>query len=382
MWARKGRNISESQAADLVGITESDLTEYESGKKKPNLTLLRKIAKKYHYPVVTLFMPEPLPTPPLPRDFRTFEGIRAELSFDSIITIRDIQQAHAAIAELVDDEPQLYHPVGIDSISLSENISSVTSDQRKKLSISFVDQINWSDSQFAFNQFRSVIENQGIFIYVVRAPLSDFRGFSLFEETGLPGIVINGRDEHIEPRIFTLFHEYAHILLRNAGMCDEHHNTTNEIERFCNLFAAEILLPEDGLVDLIKSIYGEIPDDWTNVKIRTVANKAKISQQSFLLRLQELNLIKEGIYEAWLKQWEEQKVSVSKKQISKGGPDWTVRRMYRLGAKFTGTILDALDQGVITRPDVYEFTRVKSEHIEKFRENYFSSISKYERDNQ
>lgn len=57
-WARKEARMSEIDAADALGVSQSDLIAYERGGLKPTLGLLREMSAKYQLPVATLAMPK------------------------------------------------------------------------------------------------------------------------------------------------------------------------------------------------------------------------------------------------------------------------------------------------------------------------------------
>ena len=88
-------------------------------------------------------------------------------------------------------------------------------------------------------------------------PIEEARGFSLTDNK-IPTVVLNLRDS-INGRMFSLFHEYAHLLLDKSGICDMEEQDylqqeDKTIERFCNHFAGAILVPKDILLahDLVK----------------------------------------------------------------------------------------------------------------------------------
>lgn len=110
------------------------------------------------------------------------------------------------------------------------------------------------------------MENLGVLVFQFAMPVHDARGFSLVED-GISSIVLNSHDS-INARIFTLFHEYAHLLLGTSGICnlEESSELHLDIERFCSHFAGAILVPKIDLLhhELISSIraYPEISDEY------------------------------------------------------------------------------------------------------------------------
>ena len=65
----------------------------------------------------------------------------------------------------------------------------------------------------------------------------NIRDFSITYEK-VPAIVIKRSKEEPQAKIFTLFHEFGHLLLDNAGMCDlVEMQETKQIEKWCNQLA-------------------------------------------------------------------------------------------------------------------------------------------------
>jgi Zn-dependent peptidase ImmA (M78 family) len=62
-----------------------------------------------------------------------------------------------------------------------------------------------------------LVEAQGVFVYQINASTTDdWRGIAIFDERNIPVIVINSNETFPAAKSFTLFHEYAHLLLRQG----------------------------------------------------------------------------------------------------------------------------------------------------------------------
>ena len=80
-------------------------------------------------------------------------------------------------------------------------------------------------------------------------PTEDCRAFSLTDKQPFV-ILINNKDTE-GGKNFSLMHEFAHVLLRKSGICndfrDSNTNHVDPIEIFCNQFADSFLVPDSEL---------------------------------------------------------------------------------------------------------------------------------------
>ena len=63
----------------------------------------------------------------------------------------------------------------------------------------------------AFDQWREWLESLNISVLKLKIPAGDARGFSLTD--GEPSVIVVNSADAERARLFTLFHEYAHLLL-------------------------------------------------------------------------------------------------------------------------------------------------------------------------
>ena len=67
-----------------------------------------------------------------------------------------------------------------------------------------------------FNLLRDIIEDKNILVFQISMPVEDARGFAIADET--PAIIVVNSKDHIEARVFSLMHEFGHILLKESGI--------------------------------------------------------------------------------------------------------------------------------------------------------------------
>jgi hypothetical protein len=109
----------------------------------------------------------------------------------------------------------------------------------------------------------------------------------------VPVIVVNSND-NAPARIFTLFHEFAHLMLRESATCvlrTTRGMGSQRIERWCNSFAAAFLMPELELRRAIDDRFADLrPSEWELRHVERLAREFRVSRIAMALRLKELKI--------------------------------------------------------------------------------------------
>jgi len=288
VWAREARGLTQSEAAKELGITQGLLEAIENGNEFPNSYLFNAMTTAYKQPESVLLLAEAPATSPLPQDFRTVANKRKKLSPDTRLVIREAQELQRYISELAEDDPQLIRRFNLPATTLSHSAANLAKTERARIGVPLTTQLNWRPYQ-SFEKWRNWLQDKGIVVLLKRMPWHECRGFSLLDTTLIPTIVVNSEDV-VSARTFTLFHEYAHLLLRHTGLCTLAPEIT--VEQWCNVFAATFLLPADELTSYVKQKYTEAGPsyDWPIARLTRVAGRYRVSRAVMALRLQKLGL--------------------------------------------------------------------------------------------
>ena len=125
--------------------------------------------------------------------------------------------------------------------------------------------------------------------------MSEARGFSLGNQP-LPLVAVNGKDAPVA-RIFSLFHELTHVILRNTGLCDLHEYDADQssVEVYCNRVAAEMLVPEESLLRRVTD-RPDRTDEWSDDELRELAGTFQVSREVILRRLLTMGFTSEAYY--------------------------------------------------------------------------------------
>jgi Zn-dependent peptidase ImmA (M78 family)/DNA-binding XRE family transcriptional regulator len=285
IWARNLRGLTKREAATKLKISEQELTNIEDG-ESPTTAIFNKMVSVYKQTESTLLLESPPAKKPIPKDYRTAKGRQPKLTPETRLAIRDAQELQSYISELVDDNADLIERVKLPRLTSASNPETAASTERSRLNISLATQLRWSAND-SFGNWRDFLGSKGIVVLLKKMPWEDCRGFSLLDHT--PVIVVNSEDLPVA-RIFTLFHEYAHLTLSSAGICSL--TADSSVERWCNVFASAFLLPAEELraYAIQSNPEAGISHDWSMQRLNRLATHYRVSRSVMALRLQKLGL--------------------------------------------------------------------------------------------
>lgn len=202
----------------------------------------------------------------------------------------------------------------------------------------------------------------------MKMPIENARGFSLADKNPY-SIVINLSDS-INAKIFTLFHEYAHILLKQPGICnigDNYHNYHNhkDIEKWCDKFAGYLLLPRELLEqdNYFKSFKeSEHASKESLTILKSISNRYKISISAILITLYNYRFISNQRCK------EEQSILIKaepKAKISKIIIKPEKKCLNEKGEKLISLVLKNKEKGLINYADTSEYLNLKLKYVDK-----------------
>lgn len=356
-WARRFRGLSEAEAAARLGITSEHLEALELGTRKPSIMMFEKLAAQYRLPQATLFRRSAPPEPPKPVDYRTLGGAAHRESFEFSVALSNVRTLLSQFERISEDDDE-FTPPALPSYDFRGDPGELGERERQRLGTGHHEQMKLHDAKDAFRHWRRLIEAQGVSVFLQKFPMRDCRGFTIYESQTAPCIVINKNEEYDNARIFTLLHEYAHLLIRKPGISDE--NPTNDVEAFCNRFAAGFLIPMGALRYLLPYWPNE-PVDWPRSQVQVWAKRLKVSQQALALRLEHLGLAPQGFFAMFAG-------SIVPKKPRKNQQGSYIRtRISEVGTNFAGTVLGALDRQAITKAAAVEALGMSADYFPRVR---------------
>jgi Zn-dependent peptidase ImmA (M78 family) len=366
-WARKSAGFDIGGAARKLKVSESRVAAWEDGSAEPSLAQLRKMASAYKRPLAVFYLPDPPKGFTTLRDFRTAAKEHSQASSPNLeIEIRRAHQRREAALDLAETVGEEFTPFPVKA-EIGSNYLDVAGHIRDVLGIPLATQFRWTEPYAALNSWKRAVEAAGVLVFQTESlPIDQARGFSLSLHP-LPVIALNPK-ETPRGRVFTLFHELAHLALRTGGVCDLHDRPSSgeadRIEAFCNRVAGAALVPQSSMVDALAALGLEKETEWPDETLRLLADHYAVSSDVALRSLVLANRYSASRYAArhaaFQKAWD------SKKR--KPGPVPHFRRALGWsGHRFARMALAAYDRQRISSADLTEYLRVKVPEIDKIR---------------
>ncbi len=363
-WARESAGVALDQVAKRLNTSVETVKRWETGEKRPTLRTLEDLAAFFKRPLAAFFLPEPPQEPPVPTDFRVLpEKQRVPLSRKTRLAIRRTQRLQRLAGDLL-EEMDLAKESRIGRANLRASPERLAERERKRLGISLQQQSRWRDRREAFRTWRLALEGLGLLVFRFRMPLAETRGFSLTDNE--PQAIVANSQDRLNPQIFTLFHEYAHVLLHSGGLCLWHEALgadTTPTETFCNHFAGALLVPSDALPQhkVLRS-HRDMASLSEN-GLAQIAATFGVSKHVIWRRMQVTGLVSRKAYRTRLARWE--RVPTRPPPKHGRGPSPAQRSVGERGHRFTTLVLDARDRGIITYRDVSDYLSVRLRHLKK-----------------
>jgi Zn-dependent peptidase ImmA (M78 family)/DNA-binding XRE family transcriptional regulator len=362
-WARESAGRKPAAVAERLGISEQLVVDWETGKKSPQWRHLGELAEFYQRPVGALLLAAPPAQAVVPPDFRTLPQQQRELSPSTLLAIRTARWLQGRAIE-IRRELGLEAAFRANRTRFAESAETVAQAARQTLGVDLSEQTEWTSPNQAYRRWREAVEAQGVLVFQFPFPVEEVRGFSLFDPL-CPVIVVNESDA-VLARVFTLFHEYAHLLLEKPGIClPEEALSTNgaSVEPYCNQFAAALLVPNEEIVREVSERRAAESDSL----LQQLANRYSVSKYVVLFRLTALGRLAKSTARAIERRWKARdEGKFVDPRTSKGGGATAVNICRRQrGQAFIGLVQEAERRGLITMHDAATYLHLRAKDLKK-----------------
>lgn len=224
----------------------------------------------------------------------------------------------------------------------------------------------------AYSSLKKRIEDLGVLIMqsgVVgtnthrKLDIHEFRGFVLLDPFA-PLVFINTNDSKAG-MIFTLMHEFIHVLMGEENILDidEENLSYIDVEKKVNLITSKILMPDEILFDhKFTNIHSEIIE---------IAKKLKVSSFSLAIKLKQMGLITQSIVEE-VKKTSIENFEENLKKEKKSNPDFYTVLNSKLSPSFSEAVISQTRAGEITFTEAFNLLGVKGNTFDKFANTFFN----------
>ncbi|OBB15865.1 hypothetical protein A5662_06455 [Mycobacteriaceae bacterium 1482268.1] len=355
-WARESCGLTTLAAARKLGLAEDRVQAWEAGTKVPTIAQLRKAAEVYKRSLAVFFLSAPPEGFDTLRDFRRIDG--AEAAHWSPELHEEFRRAHTQrdfALELAETEEREQPDAWRIPVSADDSDTEIAA--RIRAALIEVGPLTippaTPNPYEHLNAWVSAIEASGVLVLATRGgkvTVDEMRAMSLYFDV-LPVIVLNGSD-YPRPRLFSLLHEFAHLVLHTEGLCDvvtddRPRTADRALEARCNAIAAAVLMPAAEVRVRPEVIARkDIPASWDYETLRPVAAQFGVSAEAFLRRLSTLGLVPLNLY----RQRRAEFIAAQDDEADRsraGGGNWYRSAVRDLGKAYVRAVTDAHRRRVI-----------------------------------
>lgn len=248
-WVLESEGWEVDELAGETGLDPERMRRWATVESDVSLRDLKRMSSKFRRPMSVLLMAEAPATtvPPYRRRGAGFaEGAR--LSRPVLEVVRRGRFVQCNAAEMLDAMNGNAGP-NVRRAALDQSPESAAAENAAALGIEpprCAGRGAGRDRK-RYDMIRGKIESRNVFAMQERIPDDGVAGFALVDAE--PAVILVNRRHPARRRTFALLHEYAHVLLNDSSVCPaggapaDSTEGEPEIERWCDRFAASVLMP-------------------------------------------------------------------------------------------------------------------------------------------
>ena len=367
VWARSETPFETLESVEEISpsITAKNLEAWEKGDDYPSITEAKKLASLYKLPFATFYLSEE-PARKVKRytDRRTLKGFYSEnISYALWSETQRIESNRDSIVEFTEDETPVR---AIPSIP-NDDVIEIATAIRAYLGLDTPLRTKTAYGANPFNYYRNIVERNNIIVAQVSGvDIEEMKGLSIYFDS-YPIIAINNKD-YDRSKVFSLFHELAHIFRRSSSLCtidmDEH---SDQEETICDRIAAAALMPEEAFKQIANECITRI-GAVNSICIDRIAGRFGVSTISALRRMHETKVISRKLFFDLLGViTDEYNANIAYIEAARKGKNvpvfYHVKYLNQNGFLLPRTVLMAHASGKITHGEMCRALGVNSKHI-------------------
>ncbi len=374
-WARNYLNMSETDAAQAIGVPQEEYTKWEAGEAFPTYAKLKKISNALKRPSALFFFSDPPVIGTDKLNLRTLSSVVINRLNKQVIQQFDKAKVYQLnLQELYGDRTSilLTHPV--EKIPLGDLCLSL----RQQIGLSVDAQKNCKDASVAFEIFRRGLYDCGIYVFKDSFKDETVSGLCVYDP-GYPVIMINNAMSFAR-QVFTLFHELYHLLLNCSGVeiiRDDYYTSLSKQqarqEKACDQFANEFLVPSMDFRDELAN------QPISESLIQNLSSLYCVSKEAIMYKLLQMHRISSADYSSLKETFYGDALrngSVMQNGSKKNGGNYYATKLAYLGAGYTGEILSQYQSNRINAYQASEMLGAKVDHHPKIEFAFYRGIKR------
>lgn len=348
-FMRKSSGMTEDDIAKKLKLSKSKYLSIESGDERIPQTILVRLADIYKRPLIAFYSVDTTQTIELPHDYRLNRN--KKISSEVFLAKRKALYLAEELREITGRKTILPDiNTNVSAIELAKKVRTLL-----EIDYEIMKEIVETKQETILAYYKSLIEEK-FFIPVLEHPLKSngVRAFSVYGEISV--MVLNESDLN-EVKLFSLFHEFCHLLKRQDGICTdaiERVKDSQPEEKYCDEFAAHLLMPEDLVRNSIQLPLSDLK------QIDLLAKKFGVSKLVTLIRLKEMNILNQPQYKKLKTELE----SINKKPF--GRRNWEQTYIKRTSRLVLNHLIDSYKRGDLTYASLATITSIKDKYLQKY----------------
>jgi Zn-dependent peptidase ImmA (M78 family) len=363
-WLIDSSGWTSEEIAKRINTTAKDIERIKSGEKQPTLKQLQDLSIIFKRPLAAFLLSKPIHEKPKPKDYRMLPERLNKFDKKTILVLRRsrrLQELSKELSKNINYDvrtklPKVNLSTAPEKLALRyRDVFGLTEEKQRKLETSYE----------LFYYLRDIFEDLNVYVFQFSMPVEDSRGFVFVDDT--PAVIVVNTRDSIEARLFTLMHEFAHILLGESviDLPDAISISKNNIERWCNEFSSSFLFPQD----IAKKTFDIYKENLTQrATLNSLSRKYKVSKALLLLDMLRLHYIRKEDYDNILDQYKP-KIKPEKERGEEepegGGIPSEIKCISEVGNKFVSLVANNYDREFITYTDALNYLSIKSKNFDK-----------------
>lgn len=361
-WLIDSSGWTDVEIAKRLGTSTQNIQKIIAGEKKPTFKQLQELSTIFKRPIAAFLLSKPKPEKPKPKDYRLLPEKIDRFDKKTLLVLRKTRRLQELSKEL-SRNIKYDTKTKLEKAKTSDNPEKIAEKYREIFELTLDKQKKFKTAYELFHYLRDFLEDMNIYVFQFSMPVEDARGFVLVDDS--PNVIVVNTKDSIEARLFSLMHEFGHILLGESviDLPDVTFSSKDRIESWCNAFSAAFLLPQP----IARDIFIENKPTLTQRKtLNYLSRKYKVSKAMLLLSMTKLDFITKRDYDDILNQFKPN-LKKEKDKAAKGGGGVPSDRkaLAEMGNKFISLVANNYDREFITYTDALNYLSIKSKNFDK-----------------